>query len=140
MTLEQALRLAMQHQQAGRLTEAEEIYRQIVAAPASHVDAARFLRDDRTSKRGQYDFCNPVARKSRRSRRRRFPRRISVSATRLLMAGRRGPGDRRRLPARRYRFGRNSRQRSMAIHRGGTGQRPDDGDEAIAAEQVRSCG
>lgn len=43
VTLDQAFSLAMQHHSAGRLAEAEAIYRQILAAEPRHVDALQFL-------------------------------------------------------------------------------------------------
>jgi predicted O-linked N-acetylglucosamine transferase (SPINDLY family) len=43
MNLPQALQIAVQHHEAGRLPEAEKIYRQILAAQPSHPDALHFL-------------------------------------------------------------------------------------------------
>ena len=43
VTIEQALTIAVQHHQAGRLAEAEAIYRQILAAQPNHVDALHLL-------------------------------------------------------------------------------------------------
>lgn len=43
MTIQQALELALQHHQSGRLEEAEEIYRQILAAEPSNADALHLL-------------------------------------------------------------------------------------------------
>jgi protein O-GlcNAc transferase len=43
VTLDQALRLALEHHQAGRLAEAEAIYRQILAAAPNHADALHLL-------------------------------------------------------------------------------------------------
>jgi protein O-GlcNAc transferase len=43
MTTRQALQLAIQHQQAGRLSEAESIYRQILAQQPNHADALNLL-------------------------------------------------------------------------------------------------
>jgi protein O-GlcNAc transferase len=43
MTIQQALELALQHHQSGRLHEAERIYRQILAREPNHADALHFL-------------------------------------------------------------------------------------------------
>ena len=43
MTIPQALQLAVQHHQAGRLAEAELLYRQILAAQPNHADALHLL-------------------------------------------------------------------------------------------------
>jgi len=43
MTIEQALALALQHHQAGRLAEAEALYRQILAAEPRNADALHLL-------------------------------------------------------------------------------------------------
>ena len=43
MTIQQALELAIQHHQSGRLAEAEAIYRQILAAEPRHADALHLL-------------------------------------------------------------------------------------------------
>lgn len=43
VTIEQAMQLAVAHHRAQRLTEAEQIYRQIVAARPDHADALRLL-------------------------------------------------------------------------------------------------
>jgi len=43
ITIDQALQLAYQHHQAGRLAEAEKIYRQILALQPAHADALRLL-------------------------------------------------------------------------------------------------
>jgi len=43
MTVPQALELAVQHHQAGRLGEAEALYRQILAVQPGHVDALQML-------------------------------------------------------------------------------------------------
>ena len=43
MTLAEALQLALQHHKAGRLAEAEALYRQILAAQPNHFDALHFL-------------------------------------------------------------------------------------------------
>ena len=43
MTIPEALALAMQHHQAGRLPEAEVLYRQILAAQPAHADALHLL-------------------------------------------------------------------------------------------------
>ena len=43
LTTDQAFSLAMQHHAAGRLAEAEAIYRQILAVEPRHVDALQFL-------------------------------------------------------------------------------------------------
>jgi len=43
MTIEQAFGLAVQHHQAGRLREAEQIYRQILAQQPRHADAMHLL-------------------------------------------------------------------------------------------------
>jgi len=42
-TVEQALQIALQHHQAGRLSEAESIYRQILAAVPNHADSLHLL-------------------------------------------------------------------------------------------------
>jgi len=43
LTIQQAFELAMQHQQAGRRTEAEGLYRQILAFDPQHLDALQML-------------------------------------------------------------------------------------------------
>src|SRR5262249_51156135 len=43
LTLQQALDVALQHHQAGRLAEAEALYRQILAVQPEHADAWHFL-------------------------------------------------------------------------------------------------
>jgi protein O-GlcNAc transferase len=43
MTIQQALELAIQHHQAGRLSEAEKIYRQILTHQSNHTDALNLL-------------------------------------------------------------------------------------------------
>ena len=43
MTLDQALQLALEHHRAGRLVEAEAIYRQVLARQADHPDALHLL-------------------------------------------------------------------------------------------------
>jgi predicted O-linked N-acetylglucosamine transferase (SPINDLY family) len=43
MTVDQAFELAMQHHMAGRLAEAEALYRQILAAEPNHANACQFL-------------------------------------------------------------------------------------------------
>ena len=43
VTVEQALQIALQHHQAGRLPEAESIYRQILAAVPNHADSLHLL-------------------------------------------------------------------------------------------------
>jgi len=43
MTIPQAFQIALQHHQAGRLAEAETLYRQILAAQPKHADALHFL-------------------------------------------------------------------------------------------------
>lgn len=43
MTIQQAFALALQHHQAGRLGEAEALYRQILAVQPNHADALHFL-------------------------------------------------------------------------------------------------
>jgi len=43
MTLADALNLALQHHRAGRLTEAENIYRQVLAHLPDHPDALHLL-------------------------------------------------------------------------------------------------
>src|SRR5436190_23701850 len=43
VTVQQAFELAIQHHQAGRLAEAEGIYRQILAAHPEHADALHLL-------------------------------------------------------------------------------------------------
>ena len=43
MTIPQAFQIAVQHHQAGRLAEAEGIYRQILTVEPSHADALHFL-------------------------------------------------------------------------------------------------
>jgi len=43
MTIPQALQIAAQHHQAGRLAEAETVYRQILAVQPRHADAIRLL-------------------------------------------------------------------------------------------------
>jgi tetratricopeptide (TPR) repeat protein len=43
MTLEQALRVAMERHQAGRLADAEAIYRQVLTAFPDHADALHLL-------------------------------------------------------------------------------------------------
>ena len=42
-TIEQAIQIALQHHQAGRLAEAESIYRQVLAAQPNHADALHLL-------------------------------------------------------------------------------------------------
>src|SRR4051812_49024322 len=43
VTIEQAMRVAIGHHQAGRLAEAEAIYRQILAQSPDHADALHLL-------------------------------------------------------------------------------------------------
>jgi predicted O-linked N-acetylglucosamine transferase (SPINDLY family) len=43
LTIQQAFDLALKHQQAGRLQEAEQLYRQILAQEPKHADAMHFL-------------------------------------------------------------------------------------------------
>jgi protein O-GlcNAc transferase len=43
MTISQALQMALQHHQAGRISDAETLYRQILAAQPKHVDALHLL-------------------------------------------------------------------------------------------------
>jgi len=43
LTIEQSLELAMRHQQAGRLRDAEQIYRQIPAQQPNHMGAMQRL-------------------------------------------------------------------------------------------------
>ena len=43
MTIQQAFQIAVQHHQAGRLAEAEPLYRQILAVQPSHAEALRLL-------------------------------------------------------------------------------------------------
>jgi hypothetical protein len=43
LTIQQALTLAMQHQQTGNLAEAQAIYRQILLAQPNHPDALHLL-------------------------------------------------------------------------------------------------
>ena len=43
MTLDRALQLALQHHRAGRLAEAEPIYRQVLARQPDHPDALHLL-------------------------------------------------------------------------------------------------
>ncbi len=43
LSVEQALRVAVQHQQAGQLPQAESLYRQILAQQPNHVDALHLL-------------------------------------------------------------------------------------------------
>jgi len=43
LTIEQAFQMALAHHQAGRLAEAEPLYRQILAVQPSHADALHFL-------------------------------------------------------------------------------------------------
>lgn len=43
VTIEQAIEIGRQHQQAGRLAEAEQIYRQILALQPNHANALRML-------------------------------------------------------------------------------------------------
>src|SRR4051794_19242033 len=43
LTIEQAFQLALQHHQAGRLVDAEALYRQIVAAAPGHSEAWHHL-------------------------------------------------------------------------------------------------
>jgi protein O-GlcNAc transferase len=43
VTISQAFRIAVQHHQAGRLSEAEALYRQVLAAQPNHADALHFL-------------------------------------------------------------------------------------------------
>ena len=43
MTIPQTFQIAVQHHQAGRLADAEALYRQILAAQPGHADALHFL-------------------------------------------------------------------------------------------------
>ena len=43
MTIQQAFNLALQHHQAGRLADAEVLYRQILAVVPGHADALHSL-------------------------------------------------------------------------------------------------
>ena len=43
LTIQQAFDLALQHHQAGRCREAEQLYRQILAQQPDHVDAMHML-------------------------------------------------------------------------------------------------
>ena len=43
VTIEQAMRLALQHHQAGRIAEAEKIYRQVLTQKPNHADALHLL-------------------------------------------------------------------------------------------------
>src|SRR5271168_3178743 len=43
MTISEAFQMALQHHQAGRLAEAETLYRQILAVQPNHADALHFL-------------------------------------------------------------------------------------------------
>jgi protein O-GlcNAc transferase len=43
MTIEQALQLALAHHQAGRLAEAEALYRQILTQQPNHTDSLHLL-------------------------------------------------------------------------------------------------
>jgi protein O-GlcNAc transferase len=43
MTIQQAMQIALQHQQTGRLADAEQLYRQVLAAQPRHADALHLL-------------------------------------------------------------------------------------------------
>ena len=43
LTIEQAFQIAVQHHQAGRLSQAEQLYRQILAQMPNHPDALHLL-------------------------------------------------------------------------------------------------